>query len=113
MTILPRSERLKNYASAFMTMWPLWVFLFGLLGYTNKDSITNWAGLAEADGETEIDANAQRWNDVAKFSEETKTRMDSIEAEIKSLKASIQTLTEREDQDIADLQKQINRWHPR
>ena len=32
-------ERAKHWAGAFMTLWPAWVFVLGMLGYTNKDEI--------------------------------------------------------------------------
>ena len=36
---LTPGERAKHWASAFMALWPAWVFVLGMLGYTNKDEI--------------------------------------------------------------------------
>ena len=39
MAKLTPGERMHNWATAFMTLWPAWVFVLGTLGYTNKDEI--------------------------------------------------------------------------
>jgi hypothetical protein len=36
---LTPGERAKHWSSAFMALWPAWVFVLGLLGYTNKEEI--------------------------------------------------------------------------
>ncbi|MDH3376160.1 MAG: hypothetical protein OEQ39_04220 [Gammaproteobacteria bacterium] len=79
--------RAINWAKAATTAWPVVLGLAGLLGYTNKDHIEHWVGLAEADGKTEItDDAADRWSQVQKFSTEVRAELEQIKlnsAEIK------------------------------
>ena len=85
-------ERAKNWASAFMTLWPAWVFVFGLLGYTNQDKLKSWTGLAEPDGETELtDDAADRWAQVQKFSQEVRAELEAIRANSESIKTQMST----------------------
>lgn len=95
-----------------MTIWPAWIFVFGLLGYTNKDHIRDWVGLAEADGKTEVSSNGLTFEQsVEKFSREVRDELIRIEQN----SAAIRKQMEREDRKTLEaLQTQIDelkRWH--
>lgn len=116
---LPPSERLVNYAKVGSIVVTI---ILSILGYVNRQEIAEFGAttlaefagieLAEADGVTEIDPTVQRWNDVAKFSEESKKRMDAFEQELQSLNDKIDIESSQRNLQDTNLQDQIDAWHP-
>jgi hypothetical protein len=109
-------ERFHNWARAFMTLWPAWVFILGLLGYTNADHLRDWAGIAEADGKTEIAADGLTFEQsVEKFSREVRDELVRIERNSAAIRQQMQdsdkkTLESLQAQ-IDSLQATISKWH--
>ena len=109
---LTPGERAHNWAQAAVTLWPVIVALIGLLGWTNKDSVMRWTGLAEADGKTEITATGPTFEDqVRKFSEEVRAELIRIESNSVAMDSQLQDADRRA---ISRLQAQIDQlkaWH--
>ena len=101
---LSPGERAKNWAGAAVTLWPILVFLLGLLGYTNADKIT---ALAQPDGNTEI-VNQNFEEQVQKFSQETVKRFEAQQKQIQQANKRISRLEDKAAHDDSGLQSQIN-----
>lgn len=112
---LTPGERAKNWASAAVTAWPIVIPLLGLLGYTNKDHIGNWVGLAETDGITDIAPEADFRAQVKKFSQDIVERLNSIEANSIAIKHQLakkdQENYEALKLEVEALKQEQQKWH--
>jgi hypothetical protein len=117
---LPPSERALNYTKALVTAWPVIIGLVGLLGYTNKDHIGKWVGLAQADGKTEITETGPAFeSQVKQFSEEVRIEIVSLRNEVKSVNEKLaaqdrqnyqrlEALMNDIKQQVAEMQELVN-----
>lgn len=103
---LPPSERAVNYAKAIVTAWPVVLGLVGLLGYTNKDHIGRFVGLAEADGETEITQPTETFEQqVKRFSEEVRIELVSLRREVQKVNSR---LAQKDAENYKKLEEQLS-----
>lgn len=98
-------ERAAIWAKAAVTAWPIVLPLLGLLGYTNKDHIREWAGMAEADGKTEVEIDSpDRWQQVSKFSTEVTAELEAIRSNSAKIQ---QQLAARDNANYSKLASQL------
>ena len=100
---LSPGERAKNWASAAVTLWPILVFLLGLLGYTNADKIPGFA-------ETEI-VNNNLENEFTQFSRETVARLNRLEKQIKNIQTGSKTGDSSLRDELEQLRAEVRAWH--
>jgi tRNA(Ser,Leu) C12 N-acetylase TAN1 len=92
-------ERMKNWAEALMTLWPIILFLIGAGAYGNSETVKQWIHGPDDVVPVEMTDNEHNTKINAKFSE-IEERIEKLEAE-----------SERDD---GGLQSQINKlkqWH--
>lgn len=81
--------------------------LASLLGYTNRDHIAKWAGLAEVDGKTEVTKLA----DIVKFSHEMRAEIERIDLEIAGLKSRDRQNLSAGQAAINRIRNTVKKWH--
>lgn len=111
---LPPSERWKNYASAFMTLWPAWLIVFGALGYTNKDDIKGFIFTSNNEAITTLTPFQQHMREeIERMDLERATvkaeMMGSIEALAKKLASQDTTNFRAQDKKINKLKERTDK----
>jgi hypothetical protein len=108
MSKVTAGERAHNWAQALGTLWPIILALVGGTVYGNSETVRNLihgTTVEEADGQTEIVEGGMTFEQsVIKNSQEVRTELDSIKADIQKLQA-------RSRNSDGSLQSQINKWH--
>ncbi len=105
-------ERFHNWARAFMTLWPAWVFILGLLGWTNADHLRDWAGIEEADGQTEVSATGLTFEQsVEKFSREVRDELVRIEQNSAAIRRQMQDSDKKTLESLQIQIDELKRWH--